>query len=390
MKTPVIIATGLLFVIAFAGCIGSDTSQVTSALTGATVGFTMFYPVAPEVYAGNDITIYMQVQNNGYFDSSEVKAKLYNCGEIRDGTRMSTGDAYICNSEFTLADSLTKPDQELGVAGEVAEEEIALTTSGIDFPQGRSPHTFSARLEYDYSATATRDVVFTTFDNWREKSGALETGMLTSFSSPAPISMVINAPDTPIIISDPAKPQEFTIAVNIANTGGGHLVPDRQLEYVKLCYDPNFVNVAEIRDFGKVYYCYVKDTDSTAFKWSADSSLEGYSRIKPDKKCDQYTSCASLCTANGYYNSDTLVEKASADGYCECSYVDVNNCLWIKDPDKRTLIGLTQQWRDYDVQFETNKDSALVQGLIQDISSFDATTEYRYSTDTSTAMTVIN
>lgn len=302
----------LLIVIFLSGCIAGPVKKETP-VGESNVKFAEFYPVAPEVYEGGTITLYLSVQNNGYFDAKNVQVMLYNCGDIEANKITVAGDEanYECNDYFDFAD-LRKPDRELGVAGETEEAEITLDVPD-DLPAGRSQHTFTARVKYGYMSTATRDMVLTSFENWKERGGTLETGALNIYSEPAPVSLSINTPTT-LIITDPENNQQkFSVSVSLRNIGKGY-VPDKTLEEVKLCYDSKFVE----------------------FKGSVDFEFSSKGCIKA--------------------KSETL-----------------------------KLIGIKNQWRDLSAEFETKK----INGLIQDVASFDATATYNYSLDQSTSVTLI-
>lgn len=237
------------------------------------------------------------------------------------------------------------PNRNQGIAGEVSEAEISLETMNAHLPIGESPHSFSARMEYDYTSTATRDVVFTTFDNWKEKGGAIETGALMSSSFPAPLSVSINAPAEPIIITqyqDNDQSQEFTISVQMRNTGGGYLKA-KKLARIELCFDPILVEV------------------------SPNDGFKDFEGMCPEK--DKEHNC--LCILGGNHPNSAIAAEN-------------------KDNPQLNLIGQTNQWRDVSAIFRTkmrNPQKAVVQ--VQDISNFGATVKYRYLTDKSAKLTLI-
>jgi len=323
MKNKIILALLITLIITFSGCISAQ--QETEVGVGyAGVDFTAFYPVAQEVYAGSSVTLYLSVQNNGYFNAGDVIVALYNCGNINNGTttwRTESGDGkYKCNDIMIPEDQdLEKPDRELGVSGEVVEAEVKLDVP-LDFPEGRTPHVFSARVGYSYNTTATRDIVMTTFQNWKEKGGSIEIGALTMTSSPAPLSLSINAPSKPIIITSENPDQEFSVALQIRNSGGGSVSPDKRVESIELCFDPDFVE--------------------------------------------------PIMRSDGRYGDFDVKD---------------NDCLRVTSDEVRTLIGITNQWRDIDASFNIVADSVVV----QEITGFEATLTYKYTKDISTQVIVI-
>jgi len=311
MKIKAVSLLLILPIIFVAGCTGGGGTQ-GPALSASGVIFKDFSPVTLEVYAGNSVNLYLQVQNNGYFDAEGVRVELYNCGRIRD----DIGGNLVCGVEFNIGD-LTMPDLDRGVAGETAEKEFVLSTSNVEFKPGRSTHVFSARLEYTYRAAASKDVVFTSFKNWRDKAGNIQVGALAAENTPTPVTVMIKASDRPIILSDPTLPQNMSVTLTIANQGMGN-IPEKTIEYVKLCYNTEMLTVSEYLDF----------------------NVGGHNNV---------TGCLTL--------------------------------------GRTELIGLQQQWKDLDVKFETKDLGA---DFIQDITSFSAEVGYKYSTDTTTAVTIVN
>lgn len=327
----ILIAVAIGLVAIFAGCIstsiGGGPSETPRSAPSVGVAFTNFYPVAPQVQAGGSATLYLSVQNNGYYKASDVKVILFNCGSINTGT-LSDESSYTCNNEIEIGD-LDPPDRDLGVPGEVAEEQITFDVPD-NFPEGRSPSTFSARVSYDYSTTASRDVVITSFENWKEKGGNLEVGQLTFLSNPAPLSLNIIAPSEPIIVTDPSDPTEdFTVSVDIKNLGGG-FVKNKKLYEIKLCYDSQYV-------------------------------------VPIDKNGNSIESTESP-SEDFYYGGDS------------CLIIDENN-----NPEKLELVGLTNQWRTVDARFKVMGNA----NLIQEVASFSATITYNYQSDATTQITVL-
>ena len=240
MKSKLIAIITLAAVAVFAGCLEGNTSSVKSTYPGVLI--TDFSPVMPTVRAGSPIDLYITVQNQGYFDAQKVNVLIFNCGPSNTGkSTEKTPPDYACNQKVFQNDfSLAKPDRDLVIEGEIKEAEVTLDTDPSEFPQGRSPQTFSARVIYDYKTSGAIDTVFTTFANWKEKSGAITTGPLNQYSEAAPLTLLLNAPQEPVVIDDPANQQNFTVGLSIRNTGGG-FVENKALNKITLCYNPQFV-----------------------------------------------------------------------------------------------------------------------------------------------------
>lgn len=247
MNSRLALIFALAAVAIIAGCVSQPAADVHRGYPGAVI--TDFGSITPSVTAGTPISLFLTVQNFGYADAEDANVVLFNCGSVNKGRSSDRGD-YKCNEGlFEENFKLQKPDASLGIAGESKEADLTLFTNKADFPQGRTSQTLTARITYDYATTAARDVFFTTFENWREKGGAVDIPALNAFSTPAPISLTINAPQPPIIINRATGEEEFTIGLSIRNTGGGIVEAGKRLNKISLCYDPNFVEVAELGDF---------------------------------------------------------------------------------------------------------------------------------------------
>ena len=236
-KLTIILA--LAAVVIVAGCAQKNTGDVHAGYPGATI--TDFSPIAPSIKAGTPINFYLTAQNFGYADAKNANVVLFNCGAVNKGksSGISGSGDYTCNKNLFEKDfDLAKPDSSLGIPGDSREADITLDTGKTSFPQGRTTQTFSARLTYDYSTTGTRDVFFTTFNNWKEQGGSVSIPLLNYHTDPAPLSLSINVPDAPIILNTPE--QEFTVGLSIRNTGGG-FAQNKELNEIKLCYDKTFV-----------------------------------------------------------------------------------------------------------------------------------------------------
>lgn len=305
MKNNLIVLLGLVSVILLSGCIGGGESTIRG-YPGAII--TDFSPIASSIRAGSPVNLYITVQNQGYEDATDANVVLFNCGPINTGDSTgipgtsASGD-YTCNKNISSKPfTLAKPDPSLNIVGEVKEAEISLPTTASMFPEGRTSQTFTARLTYDYKATASRDIFFTTFANWKEKGGAVTSGPLNEFSTPATISLSINAPSDLIILTAPDTQQEFTVGLSIRNTGGG-FVKDKALKEIKLCYDKDFV--VPIKD-----------------------------------------------TGTGMYGNFDKIESGIE-----------SDCLVIINKENLMLIGLTNQYKDLSARFMNKKDAIQVQDI---------------------------
>ncbi|HIJ98854.1 TPA: hypothetical protein H1005_02830 [archaeon] len=236
---PILTLIAIAFIV---GCLERGGDGIKEGYPGVIV--TDFTPTISTVRAGSPIDFFVTVQNQGFFDAQNVNILIFNCGPSNTGKSSAKTPPdydYTCNNPVFQNDfNLAKPDRDLGIVGEIKEAEVSLDTDPAGFPEGRSPQTFTARVIYDYKTTGAIDTVFTTFANWKEKSGRITTGPLNMFSEPAPLTLFLNAPREPIVIDNPANQQNFTVGLSIRNTGGG-FVKDKLLTKIKLCYNPQFI-----------------------------------------------------------------------------------------------------------------------------------------------------
>ena len=313
----------LIAVILIAGCIENNINAYPG------VSITDFSPTISTVRAGSPIELRVVVQNFGFFDAENANVIIFNCGPSSTGRSdgLPLNAVYNCNGNvFASNFNLLKPDREAGIAGDLKEAEVSLSTIPDDFPQGRSSQTFSARVIYDYSTTGAADVTFTTFQNWKEKGGRIIAQQLNAFSTAAPLTLLLNVPQEPIIVDNPAA-ANFTVGLSIRNTGQGFVTPEKTLEKIKLCYDSDFVE--PLRD-----------------------------------------------ERNHYYDFQELEINPTG-----------NNCLVIPSTNETAkLVGLTNQYRDVDARFR----NVLGKIKIQDSTTFDAELTYTYTFDRSTTVTILN
>lgn len=389
MNKAIIAVIAILLVVSMSGCTmpfsGSDAAGVAGSVGIGYPGveFTTFYPVNTKVLKGSNVELYFAVQNNGYFDAENVNVSIYNCGDIKEGTHTwpvklkgheNDPFYYSCNVAVQAPPDgrLKMPDRVQGVEGQMADAEIILGTSKANFPVGESPQTFNARLTYDYQATANRDVAFTTFDNWKEKGGNIQTGVLMSSTKPAPISVSINAPSEALIITKDGnnkdQPQLFTIAVQVQNTGGGYL-KDKQLNFIELCYDTALVTLA--------------DPAAEPMDFAPCSPLPTDAKINTVDACCSWVSRSSncICVPTGS-NITYPVSPQKLTTYGMASKITVDS--------KLNMIGLTNQWRNVVAVFNTSVDKNGVAAVqVQDVANFDTTTKFTYMSDTSTLLTLM-
>ena len=286
MKNAILL---IALVVLVSGCTGTqlgvDDKETPTEVSYPGVSITSFYPIVSTVNPGDPITFYSAAQNNGNFDATNLKFILFNCGAA---SPLDNSD-FTCNSKFVPngIDRLERPNRDKGIPGDIVEKELILLAP-TSLPKATTGQDFGLRVMYDYSTTGTQEALLSSYDNWLQKGGQISGYVLNSYSSPAPISLEIIAPKTPIILQ-PDTTQTVSVAVNVKNSGGGSL-EDNSFREIRLKFDPDVLEPLRL----------------------SDSSLD------PS------------------YDFDSM---------------DGADTLLVNDSDKLKIIGSTNQWRSYDVVF---------------------------------------
>jgi hypothetical protein len=293
-KTILLIA----LVVLVSGCTGTqlgvDDKETPTEVSYPGVSITSFYPIVSPVNPGDPITFYSAAQNNGNFDATNLKFILFNCGAATP----LAGSDFSCNSEFIPngIDRLERPNRDKGIPGDIVEKELILIAP-TNLPKATTGQDFGLRVMYDYSTRGTQEALLSSYDNWLQKGGQITGYVLNSYSSPAPISLEIVAPKTPIILQ-PNTVQTVSVAVNVKNSGGGSL-ENNSFREIRLKFDPEVLEPLRL----------------------SDSSLD------PS------------------YDFDSM---------------DGADTLLVTDSDKLKIIGSTKQWRSYDIMFTVKSTHSCV------------------------------
>nr|HIK01268.1 hypothetical protein [Candidatus Undinarchaeales archaeon ERR594346 U_76725] len=284
------------------------------------------------VNPGDPITFYSAAQNNGNFDATNLKFILFNCGAA---TPLDVSN-FTCNSEFVPngIDRLERPNRDKGIPGDIVEKELILLAP-TSLPKATTGQDFGLRVMYDYSTTGTQEALLSSYDNWLQKGGQITGYVLNSYSSPAPISLEIVAPKTPIILQ-PNTTQTVSVAVNVKNSGGGSL-EDNSFKEIRLKFDP--------------------------------AVLEPPSTIPPETEEEEQT--------QGQGQGQTQTQDSEND----FEFLRDGDTLVITgqtDPMKLKIIGSTKQRWSYDIMFTVKSTAS---NIIQDATAFEASVEYTYMID---------
>ena len=327
MKNAILL---IALVVLVSGCTGTqlgvDDKETPTEVSYPGVSITSFYPIVSTVNSGDPITFYSAAQNNGNFDATNLKFILFNCGAATP----LTGSDFTCNSKFVPngIDRLERPNRDKGIPGDIVEKELILLAP-TSLPKATTGQDFGLRVMYDYSTRGTQEALLSSYDNWLQKGGQITGYVLNSYSSPAPISLEIIAPKTPIILQ-PNTVQTVSVAVNVKNSGGGSL-EDNSFREIRLKFDPD---VLEPPSSIPPHETYVESQDQTQDSENDFEFLRG---------------------------EDTLIITGQTD------------------PMKLKIIGSTKQWKSYDVVFTVK--SGISETLIQDATAFEASVEYTYMID---------
>ncbi|MDP6703951.1 MAG: hypothetical protein QF775_00520, partial [archaeon] len=231
-------------------------------------------------------------------------------------------------------DRLERPNRDKGIPGDIVEKELILLAP-TSLPKATTGQDFGLRVMYDYSTTGTQEALLSSYDNWLQKGGQITGYVLNSYSSPAPISLEIVAPKTPIILQ-PNTTQTVSVAVNVKNSGGGSL-EDNSFKEIRLKFDP--------------------------------AVLEPPSTIPPETEEEEQT--------QGQGQGQTQTQDSEND----FEFLRDGDTLVITgqtDPMKLKIIGSTKQWRSYDIMFTVKSTAS---NIIQDATAFEASVEYTYMID---------
>jgi len=215
VKHAIPLATILILVILFSGCMGSGGKQcpvVVSQTEGVFIlGITPSYY---EVPVGADVSITMDLQNRGMTKAENVEVLLWSHGGF--AFKDLPG-----NEELKYVGTLMPPNLDICSAGDVK----ILTWS---FQAGCDPTatTIAVQLDYDYSSEGWREMFIVSQDE-AEKTAGLFKEKGRNFPSAGPVHIEIETLQTePIIITRGTR--TFDARINFKNTGNG-LVGDTRL-----------------------------------------------------------------------------------------------------------------------------------------------------------------
>lgn len=211
MRKQVLATLALLAVaIFFSGCTGLTT---TGGGTGVAAGVIIkeFRPDISEIYAGDQTSFYLTVENVGESDATEVSAKFFGLGT--DWTTVPQTEPI---------GELTRSQPEFNVPGGVADTIFTVTSP----TNARGPYQASVRVTYGYSTVATGQLkvynneYLKTIPQQSEtimKSSALESFTVKS----APVSIALAGVARPLVYRGNAT-NTATITVQISNKGQGY------------------------------------------------------------------------------------------------------------------------------------------------------------------------
>ena len=206
-----------MFVVLTSGCTGGNTGPTL----GPGVAILNFEPDFSSVESGEEVRLYLQLQNQGEKPAEDIDIVLAGL-DPSEWNPAALG--FVCESEGDIVcriNPLNPPSIDYGTEGETAE--MYWTLKAPNLPQGIE-QTYSqiiARVYYNYRTSATKQI--TIFDAGELRTMVLEnkplpTGKDATFTS-GPISVVVITGKYIKFRSD--RNYYFPITITVNNQGEG-------------------------------------------------------------------------------------------------------------------------------------------------------------------------
>jgi hypothetical protein len=206
-KTTLISIGALILVVALAGCIGAGGDDTKTTGTGNGVAITDFWIEPTEIDANEDGFLFLEIENRGDYDATEVSASL-----IRTGA-FSSADDYVY-------DALV--DKPLGES--ILPFTYSWTVTAPNIVQDRTEE-LQGRVTYKYETLASAKIHFVPQDMIREQGR--EAFPAESISTAGPLLIEIDA-GQPVILREAeiaagSADKNVRIAITISNIGDGRV-----------------------------------------------------------------------------------------------------------------------------------------------------------------------
>ena len=208
-KILILMFVGL--VIFSSGCVNLPWGK-TSAPTTYGVVVNSFEPDFSEVESGDDVDLYLEIENNGGSKAEDVTAFLYNLGDLNNGQELSDNPY-----EFG---SLEPPDESANLPGDIGTKTWTLTAP--ELPKGVTQvYSPRVRLFYKYHTIASTDITVLTkseYKRLKEKNQLPEATPTTSITK-GPLSITISARE-PVIYESGTR-EKFDVFITVGLIGQG-------------------------------------------------------------------------------------------------------------------------------------------------------------------------
>mgnify|MGYP006293987729 CR=1 FL=1 len=177
-----------------------------------------FEPDFPKLESNEDFEIYLEVQNTGGSEATNVYAHLFGI-ETGDDGWLQGGNSYLSLG------SLEPPDEVAGIPGDIVDDSWLLTTPSN--PEGVVyEYKPKVRLMYDYTTSALARIPVMTkteYKRLRERDMLPNTPINTKVSK-GPLGVDVMA-KTPLVIDD-SDEDNMTFRVEIRTLGSGSVFND--------------------------------------------------------------------------------------------------------------------------------------------------------------------
>jgi hypothetical protein len=194
----------VFLIIIAAGCTSSSSGTIT---TNDGVVINSFEADDYTIHSGETTNIYLEVQNDGGVDATNVKAYLFGVnGWKGDSSPKSLGNLEapkenIPSSPRTVMWSLTAPEIPEGV---------------------ENPFTITSRVVYHYKSDASGSINVYSDEEWRRKNAQQPITPSTTIpvkNSPGPIHVSITGPSD---VKESYYTNGIPLLIKISNTGSGY------------------------------------------------------------------------------------------------------------------------------------------------------------------------
>lgn len=206
MKFAVLVLP-ILLVVLVSGCVGFGGGGVTY---GNGVIILNWEPDFPSIESGDNVRLYLRVQNQGGAEAKDVRARITGIDVREWGTTDEEEDL----------DDITKPDPTYGTSGGIKEAHLNLEAPELAEGITQTYHPI-VRVYYEYTTAVAKPIMLVSEDELRrlvQQGKSLPTS--TTQYSAGPILVDIRTGDK-IKVSEDWSRKTFPLTIHVENIGGG-------------------------------------------------------------------------------------------------------------------------------------------------------------------------